>query len=146
MVRAPVCGQSDRARVPNIAVSTVLSGSAADACLHRHPIVTAGCRSVLRTDLGRHGPRQASSCSPTVFVAGQRGVIMRRRKRSCPWPPARTGDAFPHAHGAETDADARTDTALRTLARLLARQAAREVFERTVTDVDADRSFDEGRE
>jgi len=71
---------------------------------------------------------------------------MRGQKRSRPWPPARTTDAFPHGHGAETDADAQTDEALRALVRLLARQAAREVFERAATHVDSDRSFDEGRE
>jgi hypothetical protein len=71
---------------------------------------------------------------------------MRRRKRSRPWPSARTANAFPHGHGPETEEDAQTDQALRAFVRLLARQAAREVFERTVTDVDRDRSFDEGRE
>jgi hypothetical protein len=78
------------------------------------------------------------------IVASQRGVIMRGRKRSGLWPPARTPDVVSHQDDAPIDADAQTDAALLALVRLLARQAAREVFARTVSD--SDRSFDEGRE
>jgi hypothetical protein len=78
------------------------------------------------------------------IVANQRGVIMRGRKRSGLWPPARTPDVVSHKDDASIDADAQTDAALLALVRLLARQAAREVFARTVTD--SDRFFDEGRE
>jgi hypothetical protein len=79
-----------------------------------------------------------------VIVAGQRGVIMRGRKRSRLWPPARTPDVVSHQDDARIDADAHTDAALLALVRLLARQAAREVFAKTVSD--SDRSIDEGRE
>ena len=78
------------------------------------------------------------------IVANQRGVIMRGRKRSGLWPPARTPDVVSQQDDAPIDADAQTDAALLALVRLLARQAAREVFARTVTE--SDRSFDEGRE
>lgn len=78
------------------------------------------------------------------IVASQRGVIMRGRKRSGLWQPARTPDVVSHKDDARIEADAQTDTALLALARLLARQAAREVFARTVTE--SDNSFDEGRE
>jgi hypothetical protein len=78
------------------------------------------------------------------IVASQRGVIMRGRKRSGLWPPARTPDVVSHKDDASIDADAQTDAALLALVRLLARQAAREVFAQTVTD--SDRSFEEGRE
>jgi hypothetical protein len=69
---------------------------------------------------------------------------MPGRKRSCLWPPARTADVVPHLDDAPIDADAQTDAALLALVRLLARQAAREMFEQSVTN--SDRSFDEGRE
>jgi hypothetical protein len=92
----------------------------------------------------------ATAASPelfsTVFVASQRGVIMRGRKRSRPWPPARTADAFPHGHGAETEADAQTDEVLRAFVRLLARQAARELFEQSLTRTDAGQTCDEDLE
>ena len=78
------------------------------------------------------------------IVASQRGVIMRGRKRSGLWPPARTPDVVSHKDDASIDADTQTDAALLALVRLLARQAAREVFARTVTESDS--SFDEGRE
>ncbi len=78
------------------------------------------------------------------IVASQRGVIMRGRKRSGLWLPARTPDVVSHQDDAPIDADAQTDAALLALARLLARQAAREVFARTVTESDS--SIDEGRE
>ena len=70
--------------------------------------------------------------------------IMRGRKRSGLWPPARTPDVVSHKDEAPIDADAQTDAVLLALVRLLARQAAREVFARTVTE--SDRSIDEGRE
>ena len=79
-----------------------------------------------------------------VIVAGQRGVIMRGRKRSGLWPPAPTPDVVCHEDDAPIEADAKTDAALLALVRLLARQAAREVFARTVTESDS--SSDEGRE
>jgi hypothetical protein len=69
---------------------------------------------------------------------------MRGRKRTRPWPSPQTDDALPHAHDVAIDADGQTDAALLALVRLLARQAAREVFEQSVTD--PDRYFDEGRE
>jgi hypothetical protein len=78
------------------------------------------------------------------IVANQRGVIMRGRKRSGLWPPARTPDVVSQQDDAPIDADAQTDAALLALVRLLARQAAREVFARTLTESDS--SFDEGRE
>jgi hypothetical protein len=78
------------------------------------------------------------------IVASQRGVIMRGRKRSELWPPARTPDVVSHKDDASIDANTQTDAALLALVRLLARQAAREVFARTVTESDS--SFDEGRE
>ena len=78
------------------------------------------------------------------IVAGQRGVIMRGRKRSGSRPSPPTGDVVAHVDNAPIDADAQTDAALLPLARLLARQAAREVFAQTV--MDSDRTFDEGRE
>ena len=78
------------------------------------------------------------------IVAGQRGVIMRGRKRSGLWPPARTPDVVSQQDDAPIDANAQTDAALLALVRLLARQAAREVFARTLTESDS--SFDEGRE
>ena len=78
------------------------------------------------------------------IVASQRGVIMRGRKRSGLWPPARTPDVVSQQDDAPIDADAQTDAALLALVRLLARQAAREVFARTLTESDS--SFDEGRE
>jgi hypothetical protein len=71
---------------------------------------------------------------------------MRGRKRSRLSPPTRTADVAPDANDAPIDADAQTDAALLALVRLLARQAAREVFEHTLTNVDFDRTFDEGRE
>ena len=79
-----------------------------------------------------------------VIVAGQRGVIMRGRKRSRLGPPTRTADVVTHVQDASIDAGAQTDGALRALVRLLARQAAREVFEQSVSDSDC--SFEEGRE
>jgi hypothetical protein len=79
-----------------------------------------------------------------VIVAGQRGVIMRGRKRSGLWPPARTPDVVSHQDDAPIDADAQTDAALLALVRLLARQAAREVFARTETE--SVTPVDEGRE
>lgn len=78
------------------------------------------------------------------IVASQRGVIMRGRKRSGLWPPARTPDAVSHVDDAPVDADAQTDAALLALVRLLARQAAREVF--TQTFAESDCSVEEGRE
>ena len=78
------------------------------------------------------------------IVASQRGVIMRGRKRSGLWPPARSADVVSPVDTAPIDADTQTDAALLALVRLLARQAAREVFARTVTESDS--SFDEGRE
>jgi hypothetical protein len=78
------------------------------------------------------------------IVASQRGVIMRGRKRSGLSPPTRTADVGPNANDAPIDADARTDAALLALVRLLARQAAREMFEQSVTN--SDWFFDEDRE
>lgn len=78
------------------------------------------------------------------IVASQRGVIMRGRKRSGLWPPARTPDVVSHKDDAPIDANAQTDAALLALVRLLARQAAREVFDQTVTE--SDPSIDEDRE
>jgi hypothetical protein len=78
------------------------------------------------------------------IVASQRGVIMRRRKRSGLWPPARTPDVAPHMDDAPIETDGQTDAALLALVRLLARQAAREVLARTVTE--SDPSIDEDRE
>ena len=101
---------------------------------------------------GRTGASVATAASLELIhqqqfiVAGQRGVIMRGRKRSGLWPPTRTVDVVPHAHDALINADAQTDEALRALVRLTARQAARELFEQTVMDVDSDHSFEEGRE
>ena len=67
-----------------------------------------------------------------VIVAGQRGVIMRGRKRSRLWLPARgereRARQAVHAF-ASGRSDANTDEALLALVRLLARQAAREVFD-----------------
>jgi len=78
------------------------------------------------------------------IVASQRGVIMRGRKRSGLWPPARTPDVVSRANDAPIDADAHTDDALLALVRLLARQAAREVFAQTFAE--SDPSVEEGRE
>jgi hypothetical protein len=106
-------------------------------------------RKPLRSQDGP-GPSVATAASlelihqQQVIVAGQRGVIMRGRKRSRLWPPTRTAEVVSRADDAPIDADAQTDAALLALVRLLARQAAREVFARTVTD--SDRCFDEGRE
>jgi hypothetical protein len=80
-----------------------------------------------------------------VIVAGQRGVIMRGRKRSSFWPPTRTVGVVPRVDDPPIDTDAPTDAALLALVRLLARQAAREMFERESTDIHSDRSTDEGR-
>jgi hypothetical protein len=69
---------------------------------------------------------------------------MRGRKRSRLWPPTGTTDVAPDAKDAPIDADGQTDAALLALVRLLARQAAREMFEQSVTSSDG--CFDEGRE
>jgi hypothetical protein len=79
-----------------------------------------------------------------VIVAGQRGVIMRGRKGSRLWPPARANDVARDVHGLPAEADGHTDDALLALVRLLARQAAREVFAQTVTESAC--SVEEGRE
>ena len=78
------------------------------------------------------------------IVASQRGVIMRGRKRSELWPPARTPDVVSHGDDRRIEPDAQMDAVLLALVRLLARQAAREVFAQSVTESDS--SFDEGRE
>jgi hypothetical protein len=82
-----------------------------------------------------------------VIVAGQRGVIMRGRRGSRYWPPARRrtrtsgvarrGRRQPHVDG-------QADEAMFALVRLLARQAAREVFERAIAE--SGRSVEEDRE
>jgi hypothetical protein len=59
-------------------------------------------------------------------------------------PPTRTVDVIPRVDDAPIDTDAQTDAALLALVQLLARQAAREMFEQSVTS--SDRSFDEGCE
>ncbi len=69
---------------------------------------------------------------------------MRGRKRSGLWLPTRTADVAPNANDGPIDADAQTDAALLALIRLLARQAAREMFEQSVTN--SDWFFDEDRE
>jgi hypothetical protein len=79
-----------------------------------------------------------------VIVAGQRGVIMRGRKRSRLWSPVRANDVARDVHRSPVEADAHADDALLALVRLLARQAAREVFARSVTEYDS--SVEEGRE
>jgi hypothetical protein len=71
---------------------------------------------------------------------------MRGRKRSGPWPPRGTADTFPDTRGADTEIDVESDAALRALVRLLASQAAHEVFEQTVRDLESGRSVDEGCE
>jgi hypothetical protein len=100
----------------------------------------------LRTDLGQRGHRACLELihQQQVIVAGQREVIMRGRKRSRLGPPTRTADVVPHVQDATIDAGGQTDAALRALVRLLAKQAAREVFEQSVSDSDC--SFEEGRE
>jgi hypothetical protein len=95
-------------------------------------------RSVLRTS-DRPAIHQQH-----VIVAGQRGVIMRGRKRSRLWPAARANDVAQDVHRSTVEADAHTDDALLALVRLLARQAAREVFAQSVTEYDS--SVEEGRE
>jgi hypothetical protein len=79
-----------------------------------------------------------------VIVAGQRGVIMRGRRRSDTLPPRRepTSQSFDE----DVESDARTDEALRALARLLARQAAREIFELESANARLNHSSEEGRE
>ena len=82
-----------------------------------------------------------------VIVAGQRGVIMRGRRGSRYWPPARrrartSGVARhtrrrPHVGG-------QADESMLALVRLLARQAAREAFDQAVAE--SDRSVEEDRE
>jgi hypothetical protein len=79
-----------------------------------------------------------------VIVAGQRRVIMRGRRGSRYWPPARrrarTSDRTrrrPHVGG-------QADESMLALVRLLARQAAREAFDRAVAE--SDRSVEEDRE
>ena len=82
-----------------------------------------------------------------VIVAGQRGVIMRGRRGSRYWAPARrrartSGVARrtrrrPHVGG-------QADESMLALVRLLARQAAREAFDRAVAE--SDRSVEEVRE
>jgi hypothetical protein len=79
-----------------------------------------------------------------VIVVGQRGVIMRGRKGSRQWPPARASGVAHDVHRSPVEADAHTDDALLALVRLLARQAAREVFAQTFAE--SDRSVEEGRE
>lgn len=96
----------------------------------------------LRSQDGAGQPRVDSS--QQFIVASQRGVIMRGRKRSRLWPPARTPDVVSHKDDATIEGDAQTDAAFLALVRLLARQTAREVFAQTVSD--SDRSFDEDRE
>jgi hypothetical protein len=92
---------------------------------------------------GRSGQPRVDS-SQQFIVASQRGVIMRGRKRSRLGPPTRTADVVPHVQDASIDTGAQTDASLRVLVRLLARQAAREVFEQSVSDSDC--PFEEGRE
>ena len=82
-----------------------------------------------------------------VIVADQRGVIMRGRRGSRHWPPARrrtrTSGVSRHARRAP-HVDGQADEAMLALVRLLARQAAREVFDQAVAE--SDRSVEEGRE
>jgi hypothetical protein len=144
LVRA-TCAEIGRARDQNIAFRTS-SGSAARYAITGSVIVRTESRSVLRDG---PGPACPAAClelihQQQVIVAGQRGVIMRGRKRSRLGPPTRTADVVPHVQDAPIDAGAQIDAALRALVRLLARQAAREVFEQSVSDSDC--SFEEGRE
>jgi hypothetical protein len=80
-----------------------------------------------------------------VTVADQRGVIMRGRRGSRHWPPARrrTSGVSRHARRAP-HVDGEADEAMLALVRLLARQAARDVFDQAVAE--SDRSVEEGRE
>ena len=126
-----------RARDRSIAHRTSSGSAVRDRLLVRHRPTGVPLRS-------QDGAASLELIHQQQFiVASQRGVIMRGRKRSELWPPARTPDVV--SNGDEPiEADAQTDAALLALVRLLARQAAREVFARTVTESDS--SFDEGRE
>jgi hypothetical protein len=80
-----------------------------------------------------------------VIVAGQRGVIMRgRRRQSDTWPPTR--EPISRSFDNDVESDAQTDEALRALVRLLARQAAREIFERESRKVRSNYVREEGQE
>jgi hypothetical protein len=82
-----------------------------------------------------------------VIVADQRGVIMRGRRGSRHWPPARKRTRTSGVSGRARRAphvDRQADEAMLALVRLLARQAAREVFDQAVAE--SDRSVEEGRE
>jgi hypothetical protein len=81
-----------------------------------------------------------------VIVAGQRGVIMRgRRRHSDTWPPT-TREPISRSFDEDVESDAQTEEALRVIARLLARQAAREVFERESAKGRSNHSSEEGQE
>ena len=80
-----------------------------------------------------------------VIVAGQRGVIMRgRRRHSDSWPPTR--EPISRSFDDDVELDAQTDEALRALVRLLARQAAREIFERESANAYSNHSSEEDQE
>jgi hypothetical protein len=82
-----------------------------------------------------------------VIVAGQRGVIMRGRRGSRYWLPARkrtrTSGVSRRARRAP-HVDGQADEAMLALVRLLARQAAREAFDQALPE--SSRSVEEDRE
>jgi hypothetical protein len=145
LVRA-TCAEIGRARDQSIAVSHVLR---LGGTIRDHRVGHRPHRKPLRSQ-GRTGASVATAAclelihQQQIIVAGQRGVTMRGRKRSRLGPPTRTADVVPLVQDASIDPGAQTDSALRALVRLLARQAAREVFEQSVSDSDC--SFEEGRE
>ena len=137
LVRATMRGDWPCPR-PAIALRTSSGSAVRDRLLVRHRPTGVPLRS-------QDGAASLELIHQQQFiVANQRGVIMRGRKRSELWPPARTPDVVSHQDDASIETDVQTDAALLALVRLLARQAAREVFARTVAESDS--SFDEGRE
>jgi hypothetical protein len=60
------------------------------------------------------------------------------------WKPVRGREAFRRGRRVSSETNARVDESYRALARLLARQAARDPFDRAMSE--ADRSTEEGRE
>jgi hypothetical protein len=146
LVRA-ACAEIGRARDQSIAFRTS-SGSAARFAITGSVIVRTESRSVLKDGPG--ASVATAAClelihQQQVIVAGQRGVIMRERRRhSDTWPPTR--EPVSRSFNDDGESEAQTDEALRALARLLARQAAREIFERESTNACSNHSSEEGRE
>jgi hypothetical protein len=108
----------------------------------------------VRTEMAARFSERAASLEliqqQQVIVAGQRGVIMRGRRRSRYGPPTRRRtrtNSMGRRARPRPDVDGQVDEAMFALVRLLARQAAREAFDQAVakSDPSVERAANESR-